>query len=542
MYKLKTAKKILTFITCSVMTAGLITAFPSLTVNNNAQAKTLAEIQEQRKANEEKIAALENQITGLEGNKEKEKQQQAYLTEQIGYIQENINLLNVELETLNNDIANAEINIQNLDADITDQQNAIDENIELFKQRLCSMYMSSNDSAASVVLGSTSFYDMMSRVQMINRVAEYDDQLIDDILTEIDNLEKSKKDLEAEKLNLTMKVEEQEKRREEKAAEIEQLNIKMADTQYEIERIAMEQKSLERSKEEIAQQQDELDKEEDFIIAEIKRQQQEAQRRWEEEQRRKAEEAAKKAAEEAARKKAEEEAAKKAVEEAARKKAEEDAKKAAEEAARKKAEEEARKKAEEEARRKAEEEAKQTNPPQTNSTPAPTTAAPATVATTVATTVTEPPQTTYIIPTVAESGFAWPAPGFSYISSYFGSRWGRNHNGIDIGDAGIMGGSAIASQSGTVITVNNNCTHNYAKSSSCGCGGGYGNYVVISHDGTYSTLYGHLSYASVSVGDYVNQGDVIGAIGSTGFSTGAHLHFEVRVNGSPQNPSNYVNP
>ncbi|MDE5935974.1 MAG: hypothetical protein K2G83_01000, partial [Ruminococcus sp.] len=105
MYKLKTAKKILTFITCSVMTAGLITVFPSLTVNNNAQAKTLAEIQEQRKANEEKIVALENRITGLEGNKEQEKQHQAYLTEQIGYIQENINLLNVEIETLNNDIA-----------------------------------------------------------------------------------------------------------------------------------------------------------------------------------------------------------------------------------------------------------------------------------------------------------------------------------------------------------------------------------------------------------------------------------------------------
>lgn len=544
MYKLKTAKKILTFITCFTVTAGLITAFPSLTVSNNAQAKTLAEIQEQRKANEEKIAELENRITVLEGSKEQEKQHQIYLNEQIGYIQENINLLNVELETLNNDIVNAEINIQNLDVEIAGQQNTIDENIELFKQRLCSMYMSSNDSAASVVLGSTSFYDMMSRVQMINRVAEYDDQLIDDILTEIDNMEKSKKDLEAEKLTLTMKVEEQEKRREEKSAEIEQLSIKMADTQYEIDRIAMEQKSLERSKEEKEQQQKELNAEEDFIKAEIKRKQEEAQKRWEEEQKRKAaEEAAKKAAEEAARKKAEEEAAKKAAEEAARKKAEEEAavKKAAEEAARKKA-------AEEEARRKAEEEARQnTAPPQTNSTAAPVTTTvtvpPVTAApTTAATTVTEPPQTTVPAPTVADSGFAWPAPGFSYISSYFGSRWGTNHNGIDIGDAGIMGGSAIASQSGIVITVNNNCTHNYAKSSSCGCGGGYGNYVVISHDGTYSTLYGHLSYASVSVGDYVNRGDVIGAIGSTGFSTGAHLHFEVRVDGSPQNPSNYVNP
>ncbi|MDE7225720.1 MAG: M23 family metallopeptidase, partial [Ruminococcus sp.] len=161
---------------------------------------------------------------------------------------------------------------------------------------------------------------------------------------------------------------------------------------------------------------------------------------------------------------------------------------------------------------------------------------------------TEPPTEsptepeTFVVPSVSESGFAWPCPGFSYITSYYGYRWGRNHNGIDVGDGGIMNGAAIASQSGTVITVVNSCTHNYGKDYSCGCGGGFGNYVVISHDGTYSTLYGHLSYASVSVGQFVNQGDVIGAIGSTGHSTGAHLHFEVRVNGSAQNPMNYVSP
>ena len=105
-----------------------------------------------------------------------------------------------------------------------------------------------------------------------------------------------------------------------------------------------------------------------------------------------------------------------------------------------------------------------------------------------------------------------------------------------------MGGAAVAAQSGTVITANNSCSHNYAKTSSCGCGGGYGNYVVISHDGTYSTLYGHLQSVSVNVGDYVSQGQVIGYIGSTGWSTGAHLHFEVRMNGVPQDPSGYVWP
>jgi len=140
------------------------------------------------------------------------------------------------------------------------------------------------------------------------------------------------------------------------------------------------------------------------------------------------------------------------------------------------------------------------------------------------------------------SGFAWPAPGFCYISSYYGPRWGSFHGGIDVGDAGIHGGAACASKSGTVITVCNSCTHDYPKNGSCGCGGGYGNYVVISHDGTYSTVYGHLASACVSVGQYVNQGDVIGYIGSTGWSTGAHLHFEVRVNGNRVDPLGYVSP
>ena len=146
------------------------------------------------------------------------------------------------------------------------------------------------------------------------------------------------------------------------------------------------------------------------------------------------------------------------------------------------------------------------------------------------------------IPAPSASGFAWPAPGFCYISSYYGPRWGSFHGGIDVGDAGIHGGAACASKSGTVISVNNSCTHDYAKSGSCGCGGGYGNYVIISHDGTYSTVYGHLASATVSVGQYVNQGDVIGYIGSTGWSTGAHLHFEVRVNGSRVDPMGYVSP
>ena len=166
-----------------------------------------------------------------------------------------------------------------------------------------------------------------------------------------------------------------------------------------------------------------------------------------------------------------------------------------------------------------------------------------TTAETTAPTTTAETTTTTVATTSApynESQFAWPVPGFYYISTPYGSRWGSTHGGIDIAGGGISGAPVVASRSGTVIYVSNGCSHNYGKSSSCGCGGGYGNYCIIEHDGTYSTVYGHMASVNVSYGQQVNQGDVIGYVGSTGWSTGYHLHFEIRVNGSRVDPSGYL--
>ena len=140
--------------------------------------------------------------------------------------------------------------------------------------------------------------------------------------------------------------------------------------------------------------------------------------------------------------------------------------------------------------------------------------------------------------------FQWPVPGFRRTSPWMSndSVHKGDHKGIDLGQWGINNKEILCAASGTVSKVVNYCTHNYGKSGSCGCGGGYGNYVLISHDGTYSTIYAHMTSAWVSVGQYVNQGDAIGSIGCTGHSTGAHLHFEIRVNGVAQNPLNYVRP
>lgn len=112
------------------------------------------------------------------------------------------------------------------------------------------------------------------------------------------------------------------------------------------------------------------------------------------------------------------------------------------------------------------------------------------------------------------------------VTSRFGSRWGRTHKGIDIGAP--KGTSVKAVASGTV-TVSSN-----------GYNGGYGNYIIISHGNGVETVYGHCSALYAKVGQQVSQGQSIAAVGSTGRSTGNHLHFEIRVNGVAQNPQNYV--
>jgi murein DD-endopeptidase MepM/ murein hydrolase activator NlpD len=124
--------------------------------------------------------------------------------------------------------------------------------------------------------------------------------------------------------------------------------------------------------------------------------------------------------------------------------------------------------------------------------------------------------------TPSSAGLVWPVPG--PVTSPFGWRWGRMHEGIDIG-AGY-GTPIHAAAAGTVIW--------------CGWNGGYGNLVVIDHGGNLATAYGHQSSIAVSCGQSVSQGQVIGYVGSTGHSTGPHLHFEVRINGGAVDPYGYL--
>ncbi len=128
----------------------------------------------------------------------------------------------------------------------------------------------------------------------------------------------------------------------------------------------------------------------------------------------------------------------------------------------------------------------------------------------------------------SSEGFVWPTAG--KVGSGFGPRlhpilgYTRMHNGLDIG--GAQGQPIWASKAGTVLIA--------------GWQGGYGNAVVVAHEGGLTTLYAHMSQISVSVGTQLATGDFVGQVGSTGLSTGPHLHFEMRVNGNLVDPRPFL--
>ncbi|HVM18916.1 MAG TPA: M23 family metallopeptidase, partial [Egibacteraceae bacterium] len=130
-------------------------------------------------------------------------------------------------------------------------------------------------------------------------------------------------------------------------------------------------------------------------------------------------------------------------------------------------------------------------------------------------------------PASSPTAMQWPANG-PKTSDYgwrthpiFGTR--RFHAGIDIGSG--YGAPIVAALGGTVIEA--------------GSRGGYGNTIIVDHGGGLTTLYAHQSSFAVATGQQVSRGDTIGYVGSTGYSTGPHLHFEVRVNGATRNPMDY---
>ena len=360
-----------------------------------AQAKSLEQMRKDQAELEKKKKQAEQNMKNSQAGMKNEAKKQEGLKVQIEATQDNIYAITEIIAQYNNEIAAKQTDIKNQKADI-------DTAIKHFEARIRAMYMHGNDNLASVLVGSSDFYDLMARTEIAKRIAKSDNKMIKDLNDMLDQYELDLADLEAKKI-------EQEEYK--KKAEADKQSLESAYSQSTID-----EERLRKEFEEYKKNKAEYDRQEAALEAEIEKAIQELANNHE----------------------------------------------------------------------------------------------------------------------YAPGEFIWPTPGYSHITSGFGMRtlFGvtKGHKGIDISGPNIHGKPIVASMSGTVIVAKNTYTP----------GRSYGKYVMIDHGGGRVTLYGHCSSLDVKVGQKVKQGQTIARVGSTGNTTGPHLHFEIRINGTPQNPLKYV--
>lgn len=422
---------------------------------------------------EEKQAELDKKISSTKDDINKEEENQAAIQEQIETVQETILTLEDSISDLENEIAGLEEDIAKSEIKIKNKKAEIDEGVDDFKQRMRAMYISGSSSYSDILIGATDFYDMLMKIELVKRVADHDNTMIDGLVELKDQYEAQEAELENSKAELETNktdLEEQKTYHQEQKAKLDEL--------YEQSQAVIDQ--LEADKQAYEENKAQIDKEQADFEAQL-------QKLYKEQEAIKAKEA------------------------------------------------EAARKAEEERQRKLQEQQQQQQQQQSSNGNSTSSNAGGNTSNSGQSSTNNGDYGYQ-----NKSQFTWPVPGYYHISYGVGWRWGAYHKGIDIWSPGIRGAKICASAPGTVIQVSNTCPHDYGKNYSCGCGGGYGNYCIIDHGNGYWTLYGHSQHMNVSVGQHVEQGEVLGLIGSTGHSTGDHLHFEVRLNGVAQNPSNYV--
>lgn len=392
----------------------------------SVSAETLEEIQAQQEQLQAENQELQSKLDNL---RENESQKQAYqdtLQQQIDVVQEQILTTRQNIEDLN-------ASIQELTMKLDKSQEAVQDTIDQFKERLVAIYTAGNVSTLEILLDSQSLSDFSTRMSMLDSMTAHDQAIVDTLEEYMQSTQADRDQVEAEK------------------EQVAQLQVTLEDKQDELDALYEENR---------------------VALGEIQGQMYATENQME-------------------------------INEAEL------------------AEGEAKIQAAIEAQKKAEEAAKQqagssgngsssgSNSSSNSSGQSP---------------VINPPSDG----SGGGSGFnpIWPLPGVSLIYSPFNGYPG--HKGMDI--AGPWGTPVVAAADGQVIEANNYDSWGYS----------WGYYVLIYHNGTYSTRYAHLSSVAVSTGQYVTAGTVIGYEGDTGNVTGPHLHFEVYENGTRVNPAQFL--
>ena len=457
---------------------------------------SIQQMEDLKKANQQQIEDLQNQIESVKDNLDKSKndetlkqQYQDILNNKIELQEENISYVEDQLSMINDEISSLNDNISYLEDEMSSLEVNIDTNMEQFKKRLRAMYISGNDSFASVLMGATDFFDVLSKMEFINRISSHDNALMETLKSQIQDYNEDKEILSQAKSELEDKQTTLSNKRDEFNTILSELSEDYKNTQDELDKISLEKENLNSDLKALQQYQKEQEEEEKKI--------------------------------------------QKAIEDYYIQSSISESQSISESESVSKSESiyisQSISQSISESISLKEEEAKNTT---VNTSPQTVNTVPVTIGTQA--TTQNPYQNR-----LTSGFFNWPVPGVYTITDYYTIRtWNSQgmHYGIDISGANVMGADIVAAESGTVILVSNYCTHNYPKYSSCGCGGGFGNYVIIDHGNGYATLYGHCQSIDVSMGQHVSRGQTIAHVGTTGYSTGYHLHFEVRQNGQRIDP------
>ncbi len=379
-------------------------------------ADTISELEDQQAALEQEAAEYEAIISDKQNEIDKQQEYVDALTAKIATVNEEISVIREKIDVYNDKIAEKAETINSLNVQS-------EENMDLLRQRLRSIYLAGNASSIEIIMGAKDFTDFVDKLQLVESLSDYDAKLMDQIESQLDGISDEIKELNEAKEALEKETEEITKKQEELNGLLSENKTLLANLFTEREELGALLDSNEASQNEVEQQ----------IQAYYEEQKRLEQERLEQES--------------------------------------------------------------------------GGSSDGDGSTPI-----------------------------IGNGDWVWPTPGYYDLSSDWAEDRGYSHGGIDIAGPGIMGSTIVAAHSGTVIDVCNYCEHNWGKYGSCGCGGGYGNYVWIDHGDGKATIYAHMTEAVAYVGQTVSAGELIGYVGSTGYSTGPHLHFEARYYGERYNP------
>lgn len=449
-----------------ITTESRVSAESSEAKANAAAIKKSQQDIEDLKAKQDELDA---KIKDANKSAESEKEKQGNISKQIEVVEKTIQKYDEKINQYQKDINNLTESIHKSEESIKSKEKEIEQGIKDFKKRIRVMYVAGSSSYTDILIGADDFYDMLMKIELVKKVADHDNSMIDDLVELKKQYEADKKALEEDKKNLEVKLKEQKSEKEKQEDQMDKLDELYEKSETTEARLKADAAAFKENQKQLKKEQEDFEAD----LQKLFKEQQQIKKKEEEEQRRR----------------------------------------------------------EEEERRRQEALAQQNN----NGNSASGNAGSGTT-TNGSQGSTDNSDHGY----TDKSMFTWPVPGFYHISYGVGWRWGAYHAGIDIYSDNIRGAKICAAADGTVIRAVNGCPHDYGKNGSCGCGGGYGNYCIIDHGNGYWTLYGHSEGITVSVGQTVKQGDVLGTVGSTGYSTGPHLHFEIRLNGVALDPTNYV--